>query len=75
MFVEAAKRFDDEWSAKDGRTKLCPGKDVLAALFMKVKKEHGVSLTQAKICAQLTPNLVDPELVSLLERLNGFLER
>ena len=75
LFVEAAKRFDDEWSAKDGRTKLCPGKDVLAALFMKVKKEHGVSLTQAKICAQLTPNLVDPELVSLLERLNGFLER
>jgi hypothetical protein len=64
--------FDKEWRTLEGRSRILPGKEMLARLREWAQHKFGVTLTAASLCGKMSASDLDPTLYEILRRLDVF---
>lgn len=70
--TRVSERFDSDWSELETRLRIVPGKRVLKDLRTLVREKYAVNLTTTKIVDAMRRDELAPDLVALLELIDGF---
>ena len=68
----ALKEFEEQWSSRDGRFAMIPGKEALAAVNVHLQAKYEISLTPTAIVDAMRAEEVLPDMVSLIRALADF---
>lgn len=69
---ESLELFKDAWSDGVKRLAIVPGKEVLAAVRIRIREEYGVNVTDFQIIGKMMKAELPNDLLALLEKLERF---
>ena len=69
---ESLKLFKAAWDDGVKRLTIVPGKEVLAAVRVKIREEYGINITDFQIISKMNKGDLSEDLLTLLEKIEQF---